>query len=166
MFWLLRWTEGYNLKNLKCVKLELCNELFDPIVFTQIKLTTNGSVRHFLDFSQIFQKGFIRVYGDPIFCLFNCFVKILIRFTCNFSAKIGFFYEFDWLIWLRLLVLSQAESIIGMLTFGKTWCFKKIMNFFNQNIQGNLSAKVNKLGIIVAKANLFQETKFCPIIFT
>ena len=65
------------------------------------------------------------------------------------------------------IVLSQAESIgTSLLGF---WCFKKIMNYFNyfnQNIQGHLSAKVNKLGIIVAKANLFQETKFCAIIFT
>ena len=52
-----------------------------------------------------------------------------------------------------------------MSLFGKTWCFKKIMNYFNQNIQGHLSTTVDKLGIIVAKANLFQETKFCAIIF-
>ena len=50
-------------------------------------------------------------------------------------------------------MLSQAESI-AMSPFG-FWGLKKIINYFNyfnQNIQGHLSAKVNKLGTIVAKA--------------
>ena len=56
-------------------------------------------------------------------------------------------------------MLSQAESI-AMSPFG-FWGLKKIINYFNyfnQNIQGHLSAKVNKLGIIVAKANLKQSS--------
>ena len=44
--------------------------------------------------------------------------------------RLGFFYEFEWLTWLRLWVLSQVETIITtVLTFGKTKHLQK-MTFF------------------------------------
>ena len=55
-------------------------------------------------------------------------LAIALAGTALGHSWVGFFYEFDWLNWLRLWVpvLSQAELIITtMFTFGtfRKWCF-------------------------------------------
>ena len=67
----------------------------------------------------------------------QCFRPILLLIN---PARVGFFYEFDWLKWMRLWALSQAETIItgNFFHFRKTNHFLKLeMKFCSLRISFN-----------------------------
>ena len=83
--------------------------------------------------------------------------NILLFVTCAVprdKTLVGFFYEFDWLTWLRLWVLSQAETIIATLLTVKSLSEALIFSLTNPQYDDRLFIVIQVQYIEIPSSNL------------